>query len=119
MTGGLWSTSDGGDFDMFNNGYGSPNDAVNVIGSGTTAVISANLNLRSVSPLFTVGSGTTPSGIDLLMSGTLFGGNGLIKDGPGVMVLSGTTNSQGYPCQAPAASRAMSRSTTAPWSPPP
>jgi fibronectin-binding autotransporter adhesin len=95
MKGGLWSTSDSGDFDMFYNGYGSASDAVNVLPSNSTAVISANLNFRSVSPLFTVGSGTTSSGIDLLVSGSLFGPNGLIKAGPGEMVLSGSNTYTG------------------------
>jgi autotransporter-associated beta strand protein len=87
MTGGTWAGT-GGYFDLFYNGYGDSNDSVNVLASNKTAFITAQLNLRSVSPVFTVASGTTPSGIDLLVSGPLTGPNGFTKDGAGVMLLT-------------------------------
>ena len=91
MTGGTWAGT-GGYFDMFYNNYGNPNDSVAVVANSATAYITSQLNLRSVSPLFTIGSGTTPTGVDLLVSGQLTGGNGIIKDGPGVMLLTNTNN---------------------------
>ena len=53
MTGGTWAGT-GGRFDMFYPGYGDPNDSVNVLASSRTGHL-GELNLRSVSPLFTVG----------------------------------------------------------------
>jgi fibronectin-binding autotransporter adhesin len=94
MTGGTWAGT-GGRFDMFYNGYGDPNDSVNVLASSRTAFITAELNFRSLSPLFTVASGTTPSGIDLLVSGQLIGTYGLTKDGPGVMALANSSTYAG------------------------
>jgi fibronectin-binding autotransporter adhesin len=91
MSGGTWAGT-GGYFDLFYNNYGDPNDSVTVLAGTATAYIMAPLNFRSVSPLFTIGSGFTPSGIDLLVGGQLTGGNGFIKDGPGVMALTSPNN---------------------------
>jgi fibronectin-binding autotransporter adhesin len=90
MTGGLWAGT-GGFYDMFTNGYGDT--SVNVLPSATTATISASLNFRSANTVFTVASGTTPSGTDLLVSGILTGPTaptafGFVKEGPGKMVLT-------------------------------
>jgi fibronectin-binding autotransporter adhesin len=88
MTGGLWAGT-GGYYDLFTNGYGDT--SVNVLPSSATATISASLNFRSASTVFTVATGTTPSGTDLLVSGILtgFGTNfGFVKEGPGNMVLT-------------------------------
>ncbi len=94
MTGGTWAGT-GGRFDMFSAGYGDPNDSVNVLASSRTAFITAQLNFRTVSPLFSVDSGTTPSGVDLLVSGQLIGSLGMTKDGPGVMALTNTNTYTG------------------------
>jgi autotransporter-associated beta strand protein len=91
MTGGTWAGT-GGYFDIFTNANYSQSDSVTVNASSSTALISTQLNLRSLSLLLTVGSGTTPSGIDLLVSGQLTGGNGIIKDGLGVMELTYSSN---------------------------
>ncbi len=97
MTGGTWAGT-GGFYDMFQPAipYGDLNDSVTVVASSATAYITAALNFRSVSPLFTVGAGTTPSGVDLLVSGQLMsanpGGFGLTKDGLGVMELTYSNN---------------------------
>jgi autotransporter-associated beta strand protein len=92
MTGGLWAGT-GGFYDLFTNGYG--NTTITTVASPATATISASLNFRSVNNLFTVAAGTTPSGVDLLVSGALTGPNGLIKDGPGVMVINGANTYTG------------------------
>jgi autotransporter-associated beta strand protein len=88
MTGGLWAGT-GGFYDMFTNGYGDT--SVNVLASASTATISASLNFRSANTVFTVATGTTPSGADLLVSGVLTGTGttfGFVKEGPGKMVLT-------------------------------
>ncbi len=91
MTGGTWAGT-GGYYDIFTNGNYTQSDSVTTLASTSTALISAQLNFRSLSPLFTVASGTTPSGIDLLVSGQLTGGNGFSKDGLGVMQLTASNN---------------------------
>ena len=91
MTGGTWAGT-GGFFDIFTNANYSQSDSITVLPSNSTALISAKLNLRSLSPVFTVASGTTPSGIDLLVSGSLTGGFGFTKDGLGVMQLTNSNN---------------------------
>jgi fibronectin-binding autotransporter adhesin len=90
MTGGTIAANASGYYDLFNAGYGGTN--FNVISSGTTALISSELRLRETpNPVFTVGSGTTPSGVDLLVSGIIVQastGLGLTKAGPGLMQLT-------------------------------
>ncbi len=72
--------------------------------SATTSVISGGVEIRSGNLGFNVASGTTASGVDLLVSGlvTATGTFGLTKTGAGVMALTGantytggTTVSQG------------------------
>ena len=67
--------------------------------SNTTAVISSGVNLRlSAGNLtFNVALGTTPSGVDLLVSGpiTSGGGGGIIKAGAGLLCLSAANSYTG------------------------
>ena len=65
--------------------------------AATTAVISAPVQLHAasgnISATFNVAQGTTPSGIDLLVSGSVSlntAGNGITKAGSGLMALSNT-----------------------------
>ena len=97
MTGGVWSSSvAGGYFDLFTNGsYNNSSGTINTVPSSTTAVISTWLNFRSYTALFNVPAGTTPSGVDLLVSGQLTGGYGLTKLGNGLMLLTATNSN--YP----------------------
>ena len=95
MNGGLWSTSSGGDFDMFSNGYGTGVPSITTLSSTNLATISANLNMRSGSPTFTVSAGSVAGGVNLLASGRLFGGNGITKAGAGVMELTNTNTYTG------------------------
>lgn len=94
MTGGLMAGT-GGYYDMFSNGYGDT--AINVLASPNTATISARINFRSANTVFTVDSGSSPSGIDLLVSGNLTGINsfGFVKEGLGRMVLTGASSHPG------------------------
>ncbi len=61
--------------------------------SATTSTISGGLNIRSGTLGFNVASGTTPSGIDLLVSGVISAGYGINKTNAGVMAL---TNANTY-----------------------
>jgi fibronectin-binding autotransporter adhesin len=89
LTGGTMSaTGANGDFDMFTNGFG--NTTITTSASSVLSVISAAVNFRSATTLITVASGSTPSGVDLLASGTLEGAFGFNKAGPGVMQISGS-----------------------------
>lgn len=93
MAGGTWARSTGiGIYDLFT-GSSYPSGAaapINVAASATTSTISAPLGFRSYNTTFNVQAGTTPSGVDLLVSGHLLrdGGFGLIKEGPGTMALT-------------------------------
>ncbi len=98
LTGGTWSSTGGGIFDLFYNAYGSNSTAINSLASSTTSLISAGLNFRSFSPTITVAAGTTPSGVDLLVSGVLQSnpaGQGFTKAGPGVMAVIATNTYNG------------------------
>ena len=93
MTGGTISTTTAGtgdDVDFFSNAAG--NTSLNTLASSTTAVISAALGWRENSPTLTVAQGTTPSGVDLLISGTLIergaGTGAVVKNGLGTMELT-------------------------------
>jgi autotransporter-associated beta strand protein len=86
LSGGTMSSSGGGTYN-FSTGYG-----ITTLASTATSVISSGITIRDANNLdFNVASGTTASGIDLLVSGQIgenypwSGGNGIIKDGPGVM----------------------------------
>src|SRR5262249_60760387 len=65
--------------------------------SSTTATISGNLNLNcdSAHPVqFNIGTGTTPSGIDLDVSAVVSSG-AIAKNGAGTLRLSGASNFSG------------------------
>ncbi len=90
MTGGTISAGTGF-FQFFSNGFG--NTTLNSLASDTTSTISSRLDLRNanLNSTFTVASGTTPSGVDLLVSGQItqnLGGSGITKAGLGKMLLT-------------------------------
>ena len=99
MTGGVFS---GTALDWY---YGLTNNpTVTTNASNTTAVISAGINVRlngaSNNITFNVAQGTTPSGVNLLISGNLLhataqGTGGIIMAGPGVMQLTGSNTYTG------------------------
>lgn len=104
LNGGTMSSSGGGNYD-FTTGYGITTNA-----STATSVISSALTSQSGNSLdFNVASGTTQSGVDLLVSGQIQEGwgssGGITKDGPGVMLVSGGGNgnnwSSGLPYDGP------------------
>ena len=87
LTGGTMSGSNGY-FQPFSNGYG--NTTFNTFGSTVPSVISSTLNLRqsNLNTTFTVSSGSTTAGVDLLVSGSITqatAGSGITKAGPGFM----------------------------------
>ena len=98
MTGG---TISGTGFDWYNGITSTPTLTTNA--SNTTAVVSSAVNLRLDNnyAIFNVAQGTTPSGIDLLISGPItsglywgnggnpYNGDGVVKTGAGVMCLAG------------------------------
>ncbi len=101
LTGGTMSASGQGAYD-FNSGYG-----ITTYASTATSLISAALTPLNGSSLnFNVASGSTARGVDLEVSGILedsynYGTStntpaGITKDGPGVMLVSGTGNSINY-----------------------
>jgi len=102
MTGGsLTATGATPNFYSFFNTYG--NDLpINTHASSTVATISAAIASRNITGItFTTEQGTVPGGVDLLVSGPLFGesrnGNinwGITKAGPGVMAI--TSNNDVY-----------------------
>ena len=100
MTGGSM-TGDGntGDyFDVWDSNNALTKTTFTTLASANTATISAPLRLRQSDTPFTVASGTTPAGVDLLVSGliTQVVGNGaFIKSGPGAMMLTNAGNSYG------------------------
>ncbi len=86
LNGGTMSSSGGGSYN-FSTGYG-----ITTLASTATSVISSGIAIRDQNNLdFSVASGTTASGIDLLVSGPISepypwtASNGIIKDGSGVM----------------------------------
>ena len=74
--------------------YGCP-PSITTLSSTNLATISANLNMPSGSPTFTVSAGSVAGGVNLLASGRLFGGNGITKAGAGVMELTNTNTYTG------------------------
>ena len=69
-----------------------------VVSGGTNVSTIACLDVvpsQSGGTVFNVAAGGTPSGVDLLVSGTLIKGNGVIKSGNGVMALTGTNTYAG------------------------
>ena len=70
----------------------SPGFGLTTLASGTTANVSAGIQIRGGATLpITVATGTTPSGVDLLISGSIddFGQNGAVnKLGPGTLTLT-------------------------------
>ncbi len=85
LTGGAVSATQAGLFN-FTNGFGVTTNA-----SGTTATFSAGIDVRDGSILpVAVAAGTTPSGIDLAITGPIVDTGGLAKSGPGTLLLSGT-----------------------------
>jgi fibronectin-binding autotransporter adhesin len=97
MTGG---TISGSNFDLYDTHVANTSGTLNTNASSTTAVISSGLRTRlgTGNLICNVPSGTTTSGVDLLVSGSLLdggasqGGAGLIKNGAGLMELTGGTN---------------------------
>ncbi len=90
LAGGTMSSTGGGTYN-FTSGYG-----VTTYASTATLLISSGITVRdSSNMLFSVASGTTASGIDLGVSGMITGTGGIVKNGPGAMVLSGTCNYTG------------------------
>ena len=89
LTGGTLSSSGGGAF-RFNNttpgAYG-----ITSIASATTSTISSGVDAAFGPLTLNVASGTTPSGIDLLVSGGI-SSSSIIKTGAGVLALTGTSS---------------------------
>ncbi len=90
LTGGTMSSSGGGYYN-FTNGYG-----ITTLASTATSLISSNITIRDTNNLdFNVAAGNTASGIDLLVNAGIYENypwtipNGIIKDGPGVMYVTG------------------------------
>lgn len=84
----------------FNYGSAGGNPHFATLASSNMSVISASLNPggwdgAATAWPFVVASGSVPSGIDLLVSGSLSGAVPLTKAGDGVMVLSGTNTYTG------------------------
>lgn len=94
MTGGLISSSTAGYYEFFND-YGT-NLPFNIHASASEAVISANLASRQTANtfVFTTDGGSTPSGVDLVVSGMMLGQvangelHGITKAGAGVMAIT-------------------------------
>ena len=97
LTGGSMTSTGGGPI-HFSTGYGITTNA-----GSATSVISAPLKIRDQNNLtFNVAAGTTPSGVDLLISGAIGndpynGGalNAITKAGAGAMTLSGASTYSG------------------------
>ena len=97
FTGGTLSSGTNMVGDIYGGSYLVQN-TVNTLSSSSTAVINANsVSLQNTT--FNIASGTTPSGVDLLVSGKLVnwvsGPQSLTKAGSGVMALSGTNTYSG------------------------
>ena len=86
MTGGSITTQSNGNFRLANN--------VTINAASTTATIAGVLDLGAATQTFTVASGTAPSGIDLDISAAIYDG-AIIKDGAGVLGLSGSNTYSG------------------------
>ena len=96
LTGGSMTSTGGGPYD-FSTGYGVTTNASNM-----TSVISAPLDIRDANNLtFNVAAGSTPNGVDLVVSGVIEDGrygptvNAITKTGAGLMILSGTNTYTG------------------------
>jgi fibronectin-binding autotransporter adhesin len=99
LTGGTISSTGGGPY-AFTGGYNISSNA-----SSVTSVFSGPIVMRegSSNMVFTVAQGTTPSGIDLNVTGVISqddrSGNGgqfgVDKEGPGVLALTGSNTYQG------------------------
>ncbi|MFA4943070.1 MAG: autotransporter-associated beta strand repeat-containing protein [Lentisphaeria bacterium] len=91
MTGG---TITGTAFDWYNSITSTPTLTTNA--SSATAIISSGMNLRlgANNATFNVAQGTTPGGLDLLISGpiTASQSGGITKSGAGTLVLSGSNS---------------------------
>ena len=85
MAGGTVSSSGGGSFN-FNTGFN-----ITSVASATTGTISSNVSVRGTAMNITTAAGTTPSGVDLAISGLLLGGNTAVVNtfGPGTLSLGG------------------------------
>ena len=89
LTGGTIASNGGNQYD-FTNGYG-----ITTYASTATSLINAPIACRDGNNLqFNVARGTTPSGVDLLVSGqlTTWGGGSITKNGPGLMELTNVSN---------------------------
>ena len=92
LTGSTMKSSGGGFYNIYPNGTGTPGIITNA--STTTSTISGGLDIRGGALNVAVASGTTPSGVDLLISGVIndtgAAGNGaLTKTGSGYLNLTG------------------------------
>ena len=109
MTGGAVG---GVNFDWYNGLTSTPTLAT--LASSTTAVISSGFNLRLGDNLtLDVAQGTTPDGVDLLVSGRVTSGpaSGINKTGAGTAVLSGV-NTYGGPTTVSAGKLVVSSAAT-------
>jgi len=96
LTGATMTSSGGGIYEL-----DGPNGAVNSQASSTVSTISGPISLRSAYATFTVAQGTVSSNVDLVLSGVVStleggGGDGLIKAGPGTMLMT-AVNTYGGP----------------------
>lgn len=90
MTGGTLSSTGGGSF-YFNVGFGLTSNA-----SSTTSMVSSPIVLGTSNAFaVAVASGTTPSGIDLNITGAISSPGSLVKSGTGVLQLTGTNTYNG------------------------
>ena len=85
LAGGTVSATAGGSFN-FNTGYN-----ISSVAGSTTGTISSDVDIRGSSLTITTAAGTTPSGIDLNISGRLLGGGASVLNtfGPGTLALNG------------------------------
>jgi autotransporter-associated beta strand protein len=100
LTGGTISGMVGSKFDLRYNGVGSFTSITTTASSTTSLISVGTLGMPNNNTTFTVASGTTASGTDLLVSSTIVnnagaGGSGsgtssITKSGAGTMVLSGS-----------------------------